>query len=189
MSREFGTCTPGYFHSKINDAIDDLTAAQHPSTRIWAPFFREFYPVAYAICTAEAGDSGESCTIRETIAQIDKLEAALKEVRKYIAPIKEVADDAVREAVEKALEKSSPRYPEPQTRSFVEIWREGYMTSGESSRAQLLRIVYGVTSLQDACARHADEDPEFKRLYNPMKMTYWGCRLYDNEADARKKFG
>jgi hypothetical protein len=24
---------------------------------------------------------------------------------------------------------------------------------------------------------------------NQENMTYWGCRLFDNEADARKSFG
>jgi hypothetical protein len=25
--------------------------------------------------------------------------------------------------------------------------------------------------------------------FNPEALTYWGCKLFDNEADARKGFG
>lgn len=68
-----------------------------------------------------------------------------------------------------------------------EVWAEGYAATGESGGATLLGHAIART-FREACDKVAGElsDP---KLYNSKQLTYWGCRLYDNEADARKAFG
>ncbi len=66
-----------------------------------------------------------------------------------------------------------------------EIWAEGYRATGESSRAQRVGEAWGITFKQ-ACQRfYAETDDN----YDPNRNTYWGCRLFPSEAEARKSFG
>lgn len=69
----------------------------------------------------------------------------------------------------------------PQT---IEVWCEGYMATGDSAEARLLGKTRAST-LKEACDKLYSNDPS----YDPERMTYWGCRLFDNEDDARKSFG
>lgn len=68
------------------------------------------------------------------------------------------------------------------------IWSEGFQTTGEHGRAVLHSIVLA-SSFQKACDHLAKKHREFAKYYDPNKLTYWGCRLYDNEEDAKKNFG
>lgn len=78
-------------------------------------------------------------------------------------------------------------------RRFIEVWCEGYQTNGEVDRAK--RLIAGeFDSFDDAVrawvsssAAHApyvtkgnDETGHWR---------YWGCKLFNNEADARRAFG
>lgn len=70
-----------------------------------------------------------------------------------------------------------------------EIWSEGFAVTGQSGEAMLMGRAKG-ESFEDACADHFDpNDPNDSKYYDPKRNTYWGCRLFDNEADARKSFG
>lgn len=69
-----------------------------------------------------------------------------------------------------------------------DIWREGYETNGMRDGAALLGSEEG-TSFADACARLAARDCDFGKYFSADRMTFWGCRLFGNEADARKAFG
>lgn len=62
------------------------------------------------------------------------------------------------------------------------------MTVGHSSGAVRLGSESG-NSLREACDALAAKDSEFRELYDPERMAYWGCKLFDNEKDARKAFG
>ena len=65
-----------------------------------------------------------------------------------------------------------------------EIWSEGYIIQGGSSGA----IFFGceeADTFQEACDKHFLDN----KFYSSRGLTYWGCRLYDNESDARKSFG
>jgi hypothetical protein len=68
------------------------------------------------------------------------------------------------------------------------IWAEGYRATGQSSGAICLGTAKGVT-FQDACKRKASEDARFNSYFNEEHLSYWGCRLFDNESDARRTFG
>ena len=68
-----------------------------------------------------------------------------------------------------------------------EIWSEGYACTGQSDGAMLHGKIKA-NSFKEACIKFftSGEDKEY---FDPDQMTYWGCKLFDNEKDARKSFG
>jgi len=69
---------------------------------------------------------------------------------------------------------------------MFEIWSEGFSATGQSGSA--IRHGQGCVkakSFKAACAKFFGAN----RYFNREKMTYWGCRLFDNEKEARKSFG
>lgn len=68
------------------------------------------------------------------------------------------------------------------------IWSEGYAIAGAQSKAQILGVAEGAT-FKDAVIAYAQTDVNFNKYFNADNMTHWGCRLYDNEEEARKVFG
>lgn len=75
----------------------------------------------------------------------------------------------------------------PGDRTFA-IWAEGYRATCESSGAIKLGTGRGAT-FREACEDLARRDRSFAGNFNPATLTFWGCRLFDNETDARKSFG
>jgi hypothetical protein len=69
-----------------------------------------------------------------------------------------------------------------------QIWSEGYSVTGQAAEAHMHGAVEAET-FEDACRAIAKRDGEFAQYFDLQKMTFWGCRLFDNEADARKSFG
>ena len=65
-----------------------------------------------------------------------------------------------------------------------EIWSEGYRTTGEVGGAIYHGSVNAKT-FQRAC----DKKFTKQRTYNPLKLTLWGCRLFNNQLDAIRSFG
>jgi hypothetical protein len=64
------------------------------------------------------------------------------------------------------------------------IWSEGYSTTGSSGTALSHGFSAGET-FEDACIdKFADNE-----YYNQERNTLWGCRLFDNQRDARRTFG
>lgn len=70
----------------------------------------------------------------------------------------------------------------------MQIWSEGFVATGESGPAFCHGEAPG-SSLQEACDKLAERDPKFRAHYDRQRMTFWGCRLFDNEADARRSYG
>ncbi|HRI34981.1 MAG TPA: hypothetical protein PLD02_14630 [Saprospiraceae bacterium] len=68
-----------------------------------------------------------------------------------------------------------------------EIWVEGYADSGNREQASLLAKQKGISWI-DAVSRYMEKNPGRIRI-DDRGFTDWGCRLFDNEADARKSFG
>ena len=73
-----------------------------------------------------------------------------------------------------------------------EVWMEGYAFTGNSSPHMFIgRAV--ASSFQEACEialrAWCNDMNEFNMYYDSDKCTFWGCRCYDNEADAAKSFG
>lgn len=68
--------------------------------------------------------------------------------------------------------------------NLYEIWAEGYAATGQSGSAQLIGHSSG-DSFREACDRFF----RFDGLYDSKRLTYWGCRLFESEAQARRNFG
>lgn len=101
MSREFGSYMSGYFHSQIGYAVGDLAEGSHELTRLWGKWFEEFYPVAYAIASCEACDSGAYDPIMTTIQKLSALKQAMAAIKEYLRPFEDVIEVAIREKIEK----------------------------------------------------------------------------------------
>ena len=69
-----------------------------------------------------------------------------------------------------------------------EIWSEGFVVMEGYSKAHLHGYAKGNT-FKEACINYAKTDKEFEFYFDSERMTYWGCKLFDNEADARVNFG
>lgn len=76
-------------------------------------------------------------------------------------------------------------YLEPR---YFEIWCEGYATTGDRAKAHLMGRGFGHT-FREAVIQFMEFDEEHKKYFNEEDLTHWGCRLFDNEEDARASFG
>lgn len=65
-----------------------------------------------------------------------------------------------------------------------EIWSEGYACTGDWSPAFLMGVEDAET-FKEACICRFKGDKNF----DSVRLTYWGCRLFDNETEARKTYG
>lgn len=85
MSREFGECIGGYFHDKIDYALNDLKDSSHIELhKKLIPFFESLYKVAYQISSVEAADSGEQASIEALIEQIPVMIEELQKIQGQI---------------------------------------------------------------------------------------------------------
>jgi hypothetical protein len=64
------------------------------------------------------------------------------------------------------------------------VWSEGFAATGESGTAVCHGTV-AADNFKEACKKIFKKDPYF----NENSLSYWGCGLFDNEANARKTFG
>jgi hypothetical protein len=72
----------------------------------------------------------------------------------------------------------------------IEIWAEGHRNVGSPPSSAMFLGRVQAHDLKSACEAWAKEHAEYARYYfNSEELTYGGCRLFDNEADARKSFG
>lgn len=69
-----------------------------------------------------------------------------------------------------------------------EVWMEGYQATGESATASFLGETEA-SSFKKACKNVISEYPDLIEYYDNKDNTVWGCRLFDNEGDAREAFG
>ena len=69
-----------------------------------------------------------------------------------------------------------------------EIWCEGWRATGGEGGAYHVANVEAET-FQDACDLYAKYTEAWAKTYDSKKLSNWGCRLYDNEEDAKKAFG
>jgi hypothetical protein len=69
-----------------------------------------------------------------------------------------------------------------------EIWSEGFSATGQHGTAQCFGTFQAET-FKDACQQWVDADASRARVFKKDQLTFWGCRLFDNEAEARLRFG
>lgn len=75
-----------------------------------------------------------------------------------------------------------------------DIWSEGFCCTGQSGTAQCVARNVEADSFIDAVRKWYNSEPDAKNKYGDLsikkdKAFLWGCKLFDNEADARKSFG
>lgn len=68
---------------------------------------------------------------------------------------------------------------------LFEIWMEGFMFSVDEKSGASLCGKIEANNFKEACQLFFKDDS----LFNEEQMTHWGCRLFDNETDARKFLG
>lgn len=71
---------------------------------------------------------------------------------------------------------------------IYQVWIEGYKTAGQRDVAMFLGE-FEAPCFEEACKKVIIEKDWNYCLYDEEKNTHWGCRFFDNEADARKGFG
>jgi hypothetical protein len=71
---------------------------------------------------------------------------------------------------------------------IFEVWSEGYRATGERGEAFYHGSASG-ESFKEACIELAARKPAFSTYFDRDALTHWGCKLFDNEADARRSFG
>ena len=68
----------------------------------------------------------------------------------------------------------------------MEIWCEGDPQRDFTA----CHLGYGKgDTLAEACADLASRRESFKKFFNASTMKYLGCRVFDNELDARDNYG
>ena len=76
---------------------------------------------------------------------------------------------------------------------LYQIWMEGYLVSG-CEGVPIRAIFCGKVDAADfksACKKLWEQPETLKKFgkLDPSGLAVWACRLFDNEADARKSFG
>jgi len=75
------------------------------------------------------------------------------------------------------------------------VWVEGYSATGQSAPAQQLinpnsdSGMWEADSFKEACKKALIGLKWDYLYYNEASNSYWACRFYDNEKDARIDFG
>ncbi len=70
-----------------------------------------------------------------------------------------------------------------------EVWLEGYRATGEYGEATLHGKFEAETFLE-ACEKWVNTLPEKEREYfHKERLSFWACRFFDNETDARRFCG
>lgn len=70
-----------------------------------------------------------------------------------------------------------------------DIWVEGYAATGQQAPARFLGKARGYNFRSACIAYHSSLHEHERKDWNPTCTAIWGCRLFDNEAAARKSFG
>jgi hypothetical protein len=99
---------------------------------------------------------------------------------------KKLSDEAVLARVSAGPEDSADNDIDERPVKLWELWSEGYSATGQSSRATFHGEVYA-TSFLEACRKRFKRDDYYDERNGCP--TYWGCRLFDNQAEARRAFG
>ena len=72
-----------------------------------------------------------------------------------------------------------------------EVWMEGYCATGQSATHEFIGKEEA-NNFKKACKiamRKWASKEDYETYYDEDNMTFWGCRLFDNESDAARGFG
>ena len=104
MSGEFGEFQGGYLHAQILQHAEDCLACDNKLTKLWGEFFKALHPMMHDLCWFEAGDSHFASSVAGCIKDLPELQRCLNDIKNFTKPYEEVAQNAVREYVEKKKE-------------------------------------------------------------------------------------
>jgi len=69
-----------------------------------------------------------------------------------------------------------------------EVWIEGYK-NGDVHQTAVKYATIHARNFTGALRTLADMDETFARHFNSSDNTFWHCRIFDNEKDARVRYG
>lgn len=104
MSREFGDehyYSKGFMHERVRQAAEVCWGSRSELTQTFGQLLDELAEVAYAISTAEAGDSTEAYPILETIERLPLIRRRVDALDAFVANYRDVAKRAVQEHIAK----------------------------------------------------------------------------------------
>ncbi len=74
-----------------------------------------------------------------------------------------------------------------------EVWCEGHWAQGNEEFPTPAKLMgtFEADSFREACLKwyRTLEDDYSRECFNAEALTFWSCRLFDNEADARRAHG
>lgn len=70
-----------------------------------------------------------------------------------------------------------------------EVWTEGFATNGQRQGATFHGLFEGHNFKEAVISFYDSANEKTKSCIDIDRMTFWGCRFFDNEDDARKSFG
>jgi hypothetical protein len=70
-----------------------------------------------------------------------------------------------------------------------EVWAEGYSATGDRGYHRLMGTAEAETFKEACDAVFAEADKEVREFYDPKRLSYWACRLFDNASEAAEAFG
>ncbi len=71
---------------------------------------------------------------------------------------------------------------------IFEVWSEGYSSMGEHGPAVFHGVVTAGT-FAEACDKLFSPEEHRDYYHKSKTLSYWMCKLYDNEKDARRSYG
>jgi hypothetical protein len=95
-------------------------------------------------------------------------------------------------------EKPKPVYTQQvqDGKNEYQVWTEGYAATGQHGTAFQLNLtnesctLWKGNTFQEACVNAMKSlEWDMEGYYDPNRNSYWACRFFDNEQDARKSFG
>ena len=73
----------------------------------------------------------------------------------------------------------------------IDLWVEGFAVQGNQGTAQFLGT-YEASNITEAVMQFMDENPDTEvelHRFGDHEHAIWGCRIFDNEKDARRSYG
>lgn len=160
------------------------------------------YPCFYGVmkCTNHINGSGEIKTDKEYSSghsyvyysiSYEKCMEYLANKRQELFQKYQKMSEEVSAFYKKIMESEIKNHINSKTIKKYSLWMEGYSATGQSSTAEFLGVFDGV-SFNDACDNWSKtiKQPEYyKPGTDEHRPSYWACKIFDNEIDARKSFG
>lgn len=110
----------------------------------------------------------------------------------YVGGIKDTGGWSIDHMMEQPLADLYTFYNDIQQRKdskIWDVWTEGYAATCEHGTATYHGQWQGRTFKEAVGAYMLSQSPEMQKLIDLDRMTFWECRFFNNEVDARKSFG